>query len=508
MPCLAAGGFSWMERQERGETYMRLEPTQKPDHVQRVSPRLITSSTMLHLPAEEIERAVAQEQMENPALEVIEHRVCLFCGAFIQGPACASCGHYAQPTEPSFSPQETLPGDEMQAEQQWGEYHPYDISDYATPESDDEDEFDPMARIPVSQTLAEVLLQQLEAVITPDDIEIAEQLVGNLNERGYLEVSVEEIAGLLEIAVERVEYVLRQLQTLEPVGIGARNLRECLLIQLEAISEQEEPHPLARVLIEGYLDRLGRNQFSEVARALKVREDEVRQATLYIRSSLHPFPAHAFDAALPGQARGAVPAFASYIRPDIIIRKGTAGFEIELIEEKRYGFQISTGYGTQPLYLNSSAESDEVRQYLRQHGDRARFFIDCMHRRWRTLKRIAELIVDYQREFLEKGVRYLRPLTRAEVASRLNLDEGTVSRATANKYALLPNGRLVPVADFFDSSLGVKDVLRELIASEEPKRRLSDDELARLLTARGIAVARRTVTKYREEMGIASSRER
>jgi len=360
----------------------------------------------------------------------------------------------------------------------------------------------------MSQTLAEVLLQQLEALVTPDDIEIAEQLVGNLNERGYLEVSVEEIAGLLEVPVERVEYVLSQLQTLEPTGIGARNLRECLLIQLQAISEQEEPHPLAKVLIEDYLDRLGRNQFSEVARALKVTEEEIRQAALYIRSSLHPFPAHAFDAALPGQARGTVPTFASYIRPDIIIRKGEAGFEVELIEEKRYGFQIGAGYGTQPLYLNSNAESDEVRHYLRQNADRARFFIDCMHRRWRTLKRVAELIVDYQREFLEKGVRYLRPLTRAEVASRLNLDEGTVSRTTANKYALLPNGRLIPVADFFDGSLGVKDVLRELIASEEPKHRLSDDELARLLTARGIPVARRTVTKYREEMGIASSRER
>jgi RNA polymerase sigma-54 factor len=158
--------------------------------------------------------------------------------------------------------------------------------------------------------------------------------------------------------------------------------------------------------------------------------------------------------------------------------------------------------------LNSSTENEEVRHYLRQHSDRAKFFIDCMYRRWRTLKRVAELIVDYQREFLEKGVRYLRPLTRAEVATHLNLDEGTVSRATANKYALLPNGRLMPISDFFDGSLGVKDVLRELIATEEPKRRLSDDELARLLSARGIPMARRTVTKYREEMGIVSSRER
>jgi RNA polymerase sigma-54 factor len=121
---------------------------------------------------------------------------------------------------------------------------------------------------------------------------------------------------------------------------------------------------------------------------------------------------------------------------------------------------------------------------------------------------VAELVADYQREFLERGVRYMRSLTRAEVATRLNLDEGTVSRATANKYALLPNGRLIPMSDFFDSSLSVKDILRELIALEEPRKRLSDEELARLMQARGIPMARRTVTKYREEMGIGSSRER
>ena len=482
---------------------MRLEPSQKPDHVLRVSARLITSSTMLHLSSDELERAVTQEQMENPALEVIEHRVCLFCGSLMQGQTCTSCGHFAQPAEPAFPLHDAPPDDELPIEQQWGEYHHYEIHDYEASSGDDEDEFDPLAHIPMGQTLAEVLLQQLEALVSPDDVLIAEQLVGNLNERGYLELSVEEISDHLQVPVERVAYVLGQLQTLEPVGIGARNLRECLLIQLQAISEQEEAHPLAFMLIDRYLDRLGHSQYTEIARSLKVPEAEARRAALYIRSTLNPFPAHTFE---PGARTGST--FASYIRPDLIIRKGEAGFEVELIEEKRYGFQIGPGYGTQHLDLDSGSENEDIRRYLRQHSDRAKFFIDCMYRRWRTLKRVAELIVDYQREFLEKGVRYLRPLTRAEVATRLNLDEGTVSRATANKYALLPNGRLIPISDFFDGSLGVKDVLRELITSEDPKHRLSDDELARLLSARGIPMARRTVTKYREEMGIASSRER
>ncbi|HVB76163.1 MAG TPA: RNA polymerase factor sigma-54 [Ktedonobacteraceae bacterium] len=480
---------------------MRLEPTPRPDQTLRVSARLITSSTILHLSSDELERAVEQEQMENPALEVSEKRVCLFCGSALQGPVCVSCGHFEQPTHPSFSAGETQQ-DEQPVEQQWSEYHSYDIYDYRFSESEDEDELDPMAHIAVDQTLADTLLQQLETLITPEDGPIAEQLVGNLNERGYLEISVQEIAEYLHVPDERVAYVLRQLQTLEPLGIGARDLRECLLIQLEALNEQETIHPLAYALIDGYLDRLGKSQFQEIARALKAPEVEVRQAAQYIRGNLNPFPAHTYQ---PGADSGAA---AAYTRPDIIIRRGEAGFEVELIEEKRYGFHISSGYGTQPLRLENDPGYQEIQRYMRHQGDRAKFFIDCMQRRWRTLKQVAELIVDYQHEFLEKGIRYLRPFTRSEVATRLNLDEGTISRATANKYALLPTGHLIPLADFFDGSLGVKDVLREVISTENPRHHLSDDELARLMTARGIPMARRTVTKYREEMGIGSSRER
>lgn len=479
---------------------MRLEPTPRPDHTLRVSARLITASAILHLSSDELERAVTQEQMENPALDVSEKRVCLFCGSPLSGPSCANCGHFEQPT-PGFSSAETAQ-DEQPAEQQWSEYHSYDIYDYRFNDYDDEDELDPVARLSVDQTLADILLQQLDTLIAPEDALIAEQLVGNLNERGYLEISAQEIAEYLQVPVERVEYVLRQLQTLEPPGIGARDLRECLLIQLQALAEQEPPHPLAYALIDRHLDRLGKSHFLEIARELKVPEQDVRQAAHYIRGNLNPFPAHAYQ---PGTDYGAT---AAYTRPDIIIRRGESGFEVELIEEKRYSFYIGSGYGTRPLRLEDEPGSEEIQRYVRHQSDRAKFFIDCIQRRWRTLKQVAELVVDYQREFLDKGIRYLRPFTRAEVATRLNLDESTVSRATANKYALLPNGRLIPLSDFFDGSLGVKDILRELISTEDTRHRLSDDELARLLTMRGIPMARRTVTKYREEMGIGSSRER
>jgi len=421
------------------------------------------------------------------------------------GQRCSFCGQSAQLTltagEVSISYE--IPVDPLGSTHQ----QLYDFDNYGFAEIDHDDEFDMLASIPTGETLVEILLRQLEALVPPEDQPIAEQLVGNLNERGYLEISVDEIADHLQVPIERVEYVLHQLQTLEPLGIGARNLRECLLIQLEALSEQETPHPLAFTLIDCYLERLGRSQFAEIARELKVPEQEVRQAGLYIRSSLYPFPAHTYreNSQLPSYTR--LGSDTTYVRPDVIIRKGETGFEVELIEEKRYHFSISTDAAGSASSMSGGGNA-EIQRYIHQHSDRARFFIDCIQRRWRTLKRVVELVADYQREFLERGVRYMRPLTRAEVATRLNLDEGTVSRATANKYALLPNGRLIPMSDFFDSSLSLKDVLRELIALEEPRRRLSDEELARLMQARGMPVARRTVTKYREEMGIGSSRER
>jgi RNA polymerase sigma-54 factor len=476
---------------------MRLEPTPKPDHALRVSARLVTSSTILHLSSDELEGAVTQEQMENPALEVHEQRVCLFCGASMQGGQCLSCGNFARPGETS--------NEENLAEPlwgQWGEDRSYDVDGYGW-SGDDDDEFDPLARIPMGQTLTEVLLQQLEALISPDDAPIAEHLVGNLNERGYLEISLPEIAAYLELSLERVAYVHSQLLTLEPLGIGARDLRECLLIQFQALHEQGQSLPLAGLLIERYLDRLAKNQFQEIARELKVSESTVREAVQYIRSTLNPYPAHSYNAEI-NSGRGST----TYVRPDVTIRRTENGFEVELIEEKRYRFRLDRDYAPLPHVAHADPSRGEMQRYVNSQAERARFFIDCIHRRWRTLKRVVELVVDYQREYLDKGVRYLRPLTRAEVATRLNLDEGTVSRATANKYALLPSGRLMPLSDFFDSSLGIKDILRELIASEEPQHRLSDDELARILTARGTPMARRTVTKYREEMGVPSSRER
>ena len=196
-------------------------PTARPEQTLRVSARLITASTILHLSSDELEQAITQEQIDNPAIEVTEQRVCLLCGTPMYGATCLACGQVAQQSSKvgeSFANYENT-------EPQWAYQQQtfYDIDNYGFAEVDS-DEYDPLASIPTGETLAETLLQQLEALVSPDDAPIAEQLVGNLNERGYLEISTQEISEHLQVPFERVEYVLSQLQTLEPLGIGARNL--------------------------------------------------------------------------------------------------------------------------------------------------------------------------------------------------------------------------------------------------------------------------------------------
>jgi RNA polymerase sigma-54 factor len=199
------------------------------------------------------------------------------------------------------------------------------------------------------------------------------------------------------------------------------------------------------------------------------------------------------------------------IRPDVIIRRTEHGFEPEVVEQRR--FRINTNSLYSSLYQRSrfalggrAGLSDDERQHVRHFTARARFFIDCVHQRWETLTSIAEALIDSQCDFLEHGVRFLRPLTRGELAERVGLHESTVSRATANKYVLLPSGRTIPFDDFFDGSLAAKDLLRELIASEDHAKPYSDEDLAALLHSRGLPLARRTVAKYREALGILPSR--
>jgi RNA polymerase sigma-54 factor len=478
---------------------MILDQLQLPSqqHSVNISAKLIASIKVLQYSAQELEQAIARELAENPALEVEEAVLCLRCGANLRAGVCPRC---EQGAEGVADGRDEVAG--------WDEYR--DIRGAA--DVSDEDDLDPLDFVRSGGTLHEHLLRQLGASVADDDYPIVEYLIGSLDSHGYLTVSTDEIAELLGVLVERVEQALAHLQSLDPPGIGARSLSECLLIQLRLLEAHDDVHPLAGQLVASHMRDLGEHHFAEIARAVGVTTPEVKREWHFIRANLNPYPAHAFESGdVPGQGLIAAGERSVVVRPDVIFRTTTSGFEAEIVEMRRFSFSMSGIYRT--LYQQTRSHhtppenlDEDGRQHVRKYVARTRFFIACMLQRWETLSTISQALIDFQHDFLEHGTRFLKPLTRGQLAESVGLHESTVSRATANKYVLLPEGRTIAFDDFFDASLAAKDYLRELIANEDASRPFSDEDLADHLGEQGIHLARRTVAKYREALGILPSR--
>jgi RNA polymerase sigma-54 factor len=495
--------------------YLEQVPGTTPQQGLNISAKLIASIKILQYSAEELAQSIAREVDQNPALEVDEQAQCDRCGSVLASGVCPRCeaGSPAQTEAGLLRLQRSLSGSEE------GEYRGQDPSTASPQERD----YDPLELVRTAPSLQEGLLRQLGLLLPTSEQGIAEFLVGNLSPQGYLTVSVAEAAGVLCVPPERVEAVLRMLHTLDPPGIGARDLRECLLLQLERFVP---PPPLARRLVEGYLAELGEHHFAQIAHSLGCSLSQVKAAWRFIRANLHPYPGHACESEAES---GLLLAGGSgeqrvLVRPDVVIRRTEAGdFEAEVVERRRYRLTLnalylalyqpaktpappSSGSAVASAGCPELALSEQERQHVRQYAARARFFMECVTQRWDTLLTITQALIAQQHAFLEQGVRSLRPLTRGELAAYVGLHESTVSRATANKYVLLPSGRTVPFDDFFDGSLAAKDALLEVIQSEDGAKPYSDEELAKRLGEQGLLLARRTVAKYREALGILPSR--
>jgi RNA polymerase sigma-54 factor len=480
---------------------MYLEQVQSPAAQQslNISAKLIASIKILQCSAEELEQTIAHELAENPALELDELASCTRCGAALRSGLCPVCDR--QVNDALHDPRLDLAA--------WDDdYLPHgpDLT------AGDEADYDPLDFVRTGATLSDYLLRQLGSILDDEDLPIAEYLVGSLDSHGYVTVSVRETAETLRVSEQGVERVLSTLQSLNPPGIGARDLRECLLIQLRAFEDQGQLQSVARRLLESYLPELGEHHFVEIARDLGVTSTQVKQAWRFIRANLNPYPAHAFETdGVPNLGVNAAGDRSTLVRPDLVIRRTDRGFEAEVVERRRFRFHMSPMYFSLYRQTRGGAAlqgdmNERDRQHVRDYSSRARFFMDCVRQRWETLSTIGSALIVYQYDFLDRGVRFLRPLTRGELAEHVQLHESTVSRATANKFVLLPDGRTIPFDDFFDGSLAAKDMLRELIASENPRKPYSDEELAGLLNGRGLPLARRTVAKYREALSILPSR--
>lgn len=470
----------------------------------RPSPSLIQFTEILQLSGLELEQVIEQALADNPALELSEVARCPTCGdLLLPDGRCPRCQRAAGPASLCPSCGGPLDPDGRCGRCRRGE-DPAGDAARALAEPD-EDPFDPLASIADQCSLQEHLLGELAAVLAAEDMPIAEYLVGELDERGFLETPLDLVARSLDLPLARVEGVLAALQSVGPLGLGARSVEECLSIQLDRWEALGVAQPLARLLVAEHLEALGRGQYGQLARRLGVSHEEVIAARDFIRGHLRPYPiAEETDFALWEDSRGP-----GTIAPDVILRpaRSGGGYDIEIVESRRFQLTLN------PLYRDlvarieteggapglSRAEGSHVQA---QVGS-ARQFLSHIHDRRETMRRVTAYVVERQSAYLAGGPRQLLPLTRAEVAEALGLHESTVSRATAGKYVLLPSRQVVPYATFFKAALSVQDVLRELV-DREP-RPLTDTELAEALAERGFKIARRTVAKYREQMGILPS---
>jgi RNA polymerase sigma-54 factor len=354
------------------------------------------------------------------------------------------------------------------------------------------------------QNLAEHLTWQLQVTeLDPVELEIASFLVGNLDEQGYLRSTIDEVARQAGCEPTAVEKVLRVVQSLDPAGVGARDLRECLLLQLDRLGGGDS---LARRIVDQHLDQLQKRDFRGLTRVMGVTIQEVADATRVI-SALEPRPGRGFGGEDP-----------VYISPDIYVYKIGDEFHVLLNEDGLPKLRISSVY-REMLSAGSRGDGQkDTRAYVHEKVRSAMWLIKSIHQRQRTIYKVMQSIIQHQRDFFEHGVAHLKPLNLRDVADDIEMHESTVSRVTTNKYVHTPQG-IFELKYFFNSSINrfdgealasesVKEKIRKIIESEDPARPMSDQRIAEMLKAANIDIARRTVTKYREAMNILSSTQR
>jgi RNA polymerase sigma-54 factor len=350
-------------------------------------------------------------------------------------------------------------------------------------------------------SLEDHLIWQLRmSSLDHDEQRIAATIVYNLNDDGYLETPLAELAAQLETTVERVESVLKRVQRFDPPGVAARDLRECLLAQLQNLGMEES---LGARIVRQHLDLLEKHRYIEIAKALGVGLEMVAEAARGI-ASLEPKPGRDYGGAEP-----------AYIVPDVYIQKIGDDFVVTLNESAVPRLRLANYY---QRVLNDGTVGADTKEYLQERLRSARWLVKSIYQRLQTIFKVANSIVKFQRPFFEHGVGHLRPLVLKDVAEDIGMHESTISRATANKYAHTPQG-IFELKFFFTSGVKatdgedvsaetVKEKIRTLVAGEGQHNPLSDQAIADILHNDQINIARRTVAKYRQALGILPSSRR
>jgi len=447
---------------------------------QVLAPQLQQSLHILQAPALELRNIVQQELQTNPVLE--------------EEIGTLESEERAKDDREFEEEFERL----AKLDEEWRDYMSQNVS-YSSRNPEDEERrqffFDSIAS---QETLQHHLWEQLNtADVSGSQREAAELIIGNIDDFGFLQGSLEEISQNTGHPLGELEEMLSLIQTFHPVGVGARNLRECLLIQLRRLGKE---HSLEYQIVDEYLEDLGRKRLPELARRLGVSVEQVQKAANFI-STLDPKPGQIFT-----------PDPNNYVLPDVSVDKVGDEYTVSLNADQIPHLRISKTYKD---LMTQGANGTDVRDYIREKIRSGKFLIKSIHQRQQTILNIANEIVKRQSEFLENGTAYLKPMTMVQIAEAVGVHETTVSRAISGKYMATPQG-VFEMKYFFTpgyqtaagaalSNTSVKEAISDMVRNEDARNPLSDKEIVDVLSDRGIPIARRTVAKYRAELNILPS---
>lgn len=468
---------------------MDIRQDMRPELQQRLvmTPKLQQAIKLLQMPALELQQKLKLELLHNPMLEDVED---------------AGEEEDGQQAEAQVAEDE---GEFRAGENEidWNRYLKDGFEMGAHEIGEREQSEDYYERVPVvKSSLEDHLTSQLRmCTASPEDLKIGEFIIGSLDKNGFLTCTVDEIAGFMGADNKKVQEVLDIIKTFDPPGVAASDLRESLLIQLE---QQGLSESLAARLVGEHLDDLLEKRYREIARKLKKTVKEI-QAAADVVAGLDPRPGTRYSADEP-----------RYIVPDLIVDKVDEGYVVQINDRNIPRLRVSRAY--RDILTRARKKDKAEEEYVKKKLDSARWLIRTIDQRRRTMVRVMEAILDAQRDFFDRGVEHLKPLTLQQIANVVDMHESTVSRVTNGKYVQTPRG-VYELKYFFSpglktdngedaSSKRIKAKIQEMVEGEDRKKPLSDQDIAARLKDEGFSVARRTVAKYRDQLGILRARMR
>jgi len=470
---------------------MDMRQDMRPELQQRLvmTPKLQQAIKLLQMPALELQQKLKHELLHNPLLEDVDE-----------------ADEEEETQEPEALAAEDGDDGEFKAgedEIDWDSYlkDGFEMGAHEIGEREETEDFH--ERVPVVRSsLEDHLKSQLRMTLaSPEEIKIGEFIIGSLDSNGFLTCSVEDIAGFTGADAKQVADVLAVIRTFEPPGVGASDLRECLLIQLE---QQGLSDSLAARLVGEHLDDLLEKRYREIARSLRKTVREVQSAADVV-AGLDPRPGARYSSEEP-----------RYIVPDLVVDKVEDEYIVQINDKNVPRLRVSRAY--RDILSGARKKSKTEADYVKKKLESALWLIRTIDQRRRTMVKVMEAILDAQRVFFEKGVEHLKPLTLQQIANVVGMHESTVSRVTSGKYVQTPRG-VYELKYFFSpglktdngedaSSKRIKARIQEIVNGEDSKRPLSDQDIAARLKDEGFSVARRTVAKYREQLGVLRARMR